>query len=137
MEYMDIMFKAYDVADEIKKTPTYLSLIALKKRIECEKSTLLKEFKEAKEKYYEALKYGNYHPDLKKYQANLMAIKTKLFNDDLVFEYKNLERQLQQQLNNITNQIKKVVSEEIALVNELGFLEKRGKNGCKKTGDSH
>ena len=137
MEYMDIMFKAYDVADEIKKTPTYLSLIALKKRIECEKSTLLKEFKEAKEKYDEALKYGNYHPDLKKYQANLMAIKTKLFNDDLVFEYKNLERQLQQQLNNITNQIKKVVSEEIALVNELGFLEKRGKNGCKKTGDSH
>ena len=72
-------------------------------------------FKNAEANYHEALKYGFYHPDLKRYQAELASKKKNLYAHPLMVEYKKLEGELEAQLKNDINALKQEISNKFPL----------------------
>lgn len=113
MDYKEIIDKTYEVVDTIKETKEFKELMALKEQIETTLSPLITKFKQAQETYVEALKYGSYHPDLKKYQQELSKYKAELFTNELVEKYKGLEAVIQKNLNNIVNEVTTSISHRI------------------------
>lgn len=122
----DLMNKTYDLVDEIKSSEIYKRLIELHKIINKDEDIikLIEHFKKQKVKLEEASKYGKYHPDLKQIQLNLKEAKENLYNNDIIKEYKQCEKEIQKILNNISKELAKAVSSKIKHPNELGLVNK-------------
>ena len=116
----------YELVDEIKNKSEYKRLIELKKMMEEDPSvnTLINDFNKMKVKYEEVLKFGKYHPDLKDVQKAFSKTKETLYNNEVVQEYKKLEKVLQSELDNISREIATSVSKRIKHPNELGLINK-------------
>jgi cell fate (sporulation/competence/biofilm development) regulator YlbF (YheA/YmcA/DUF963 family) len=111
--------------------PDYLNLIRLKKLIDHseELNALTETFNKAKETYYEAKKYGKYHPDLKRYQKAFQEAKTLLFTHELIVEYKTSEKGFQTLLDTISETLAKTVSPQVNF--EARFkVNKKGGSTC-------
>lgn len=123
---LELLNKTYDLVDEIKNLPIYIRMIELNKQMKESKSisTLVDVFNRVKTKYDEVSKYGKHHPDLKKVQIELKDAKENLYNNDIIKEYKNCERQIQKVLNNISKEIANTISHKIKHPNELGLVNK-------------
>ncbi len=117
----------YNLVDEIKTEKAYLRLIKLKKIIETDPIIIsqVQAFNKAKTKYYEAAKYGKYHPDLKITKQELAKTKEALFINEIVKEYKQLEKEVQTSLNTISKKIAQSVSPKVKYPNELGLINKQ------------
>ena len=89
-----------------------------------EVKSLIAAFNKQKRKYEEVSKYGKYHPDLKKVQLDLAAIKQRVFTHDIIKEYKEKERELQKILNELSMDIAKSVSNKVKHPNEEGLIPK-------------
>ena len=100
----------YNIVNCIKEDPRYIKMLELEKRIEDLYKDEIDNFNEAKEKYYEALKYGNYHPSLSDYEKRLSESKAILYKKDLVKEYNKLYREIQNEIDDIVNKIKSSIS---------------------------
>lgn len=111
----DILELAEHYADEILESSDFKRLLELKKQIQEKCGQKVIAFKTAEAKYLEAKQYGNYHPDLKKYQLNFVEAKQKLYSDPLVSEYKELEQKLQNKLNQDLNTLKQDISNKFKL----------------------
>ncbi len=122
----DLINKTYDLVDEIKDTKTYKRLLELSGIIKKSDaiSELIYEFNKDKTKLQEAQKYGKYHPDLKKIQLNLKDSKEKLYNNDIIKEYKSCEKEIQKILNGISKELANTISSKIKYPNELGLVNK-------------
>lgn len=122
----ELLQKTYDLVDEIKSTDSYKRMVELAFIIRENKDiiTLIDAFKKQKEKYEEASKYGKYHPDLKEIQINLKQTKENLYNNDIIKEYKDCEKQIQSILNNVSKEIAQAVSSKIKHPNEFGLVNK-------------
>ncbi len=118
--------KVYDLVDEIKSKEEYIRLLELKKLIENNPDTvnLINDFNKCKLKFEEVSKYGKHHPDLKKVQLELASIKTKVFTNEIIAEYKKLEKEIQKILDDISRQIAQSVSPKIKYPNEMGLINK-------------
>lgn len=112
MEYIEVINKTYEYVDALKNTKEYQQLLMLKKEIDYGLKDLIKNFKDAEQKYREALKFGKYHPDLAKYQVEFSKAKEILFSNELVQEYKKLEGIIQANLNELVQEIKKNISKK-------------------------
>lgn len=117
----DILNCTYNLIDVLKSDPRYKRLLELNSLIEEECKDLLADFNYNKEKYEDALKYGNYHPSLSDYEKKLSEAKASLYNNELVKEYNKLYREFQNELDEIAKEIK------ISVIGTSG-----GKHGCKK-----
>lgn len=117
---------AYEVSDEIKDRFEYKRLLEIKAMTEEDPTLiyLITEFTKAKVKYEEVQKYGKYHPDLKRVQLLLQKTKEALYTNELVVEYKKLEKVIQKVLNDVSMRIATAVSENIKHPNELGLIPK-------------
>lgn len=116
----------YDLVDEIKSKKEYVRLLELKKILDNDPVIvkLLIEFNKSKLKYDEVSKYGKHHPDLKKVQLELADIKTKVFTNKIISEYKQLEKDIQKMLDYISREIAQSVSPKIKYPNEMGLINK-------------
>ena len=75
-------------------------------------------------KYEEVTQYGKYHPDLKRVQLELVEKKEEVFTNDVIKEYKQLEKDLQNRLDTISKEIANSVSSKIKHPNEIGLIGK-------------
>lgn len=127
----DIYDLAEDYAQELMNSKDFQRLLEVKKQIKKTLSQKIIAFKTAESKYIEAKSYGNFHPDLKKYQEDFISAKTSLYSENLVKEYKLLEAKIQNQLNQDINVLKQSVSNKFKLT-LFGYwfsLEMKNKNG--------
>ncbi|MBN2605434.1 MAG: YlbF family regulator [Bacilli bacterium] len=123
----NIIYNAVDeLVSEIKSLKNYIRLLELKQLIDHDLTlnTLMIEFNEIKSKYTEASVYGEYHPDLKHLKITLAQTKERLYNHPVVQEYKQLEKELQKTLDEISRKIAQTVSPKIRYPNEIGLINK-------------
>ncbi len=120
----NVIHALYDLVDEIKDKKEYHRLVELKKIIETDPLIISQTaaFNKAKTKYYEVTKYGKYHPDLKGVKQELAKAKEALFTNEIVKEYKQLEKEIQKTLNIISKEIAKSISLKVKYPNELGLI---------------
>ena len=113
------MDKIYDMAEEyansIIESPYFKRYLELKEEIRKTLSGKIIAFKTKEAKYVEAKSYGNYHPDLKKYQEEFQIAKANLYSHPLMVEYKELERKIQSKLDSDLNDLKSTVSNKFKL----------------------
>ncbi|MCK5388812.1 MAG: YlbF family regulator [Candidatus Izimaplasma sp.] len=116
----------YDLVDEIKEDKAYTRLLELKKLMDTNSiiTNLIQEFNDAKIKYNEVSQYGKHHPDLREVQLALAKTKEALFTNEVVSEYKQLEKEIQKKLDNISRKIAQSVSPKIKHPNEMGLINK-------------
>lgn len=121
-----VLNKVYDLVDEIKSKDEYKRLLELKKIIDNDPYilNLVTDFNKTKIKFEEVSKYGKYHPDLKEVQLELSSIKNALYTNEVISEYKALEKKIQKILDNISRKIAGSVSPKIKYPNEMGLINK-------------
>ena len=111
----DIYDLADDYANDVINSPDFQRLLEVKEEIKKTLSGKIMAFKTAEARYLEAKEYGKYHPNLEEYKNKFIETKTKLFNESLVKEYKELESKIQNKLNHDINDLKKSVSNKFKL----------------------
>ena len=113
------MNKLYDLAEEyansIIESDDFKRFLELKEEIKKTLGGKIIAFKTKEAKYVEAKSYGNYHPDLKKYQEEFQKAKANLYNEPLMIEYKELELKIQGIINNDLNDLKSTISNKFNL----------------------
>jgi cell fate (sporulation/competence/biofilm development) regulator YlbF (YheA/YmcA/DUF963 family) len=121
-----VLEKTYELVDEIKQTNQYIRLLELDQKIKSDPDLviLIQSFNEIKLKYEEVSQYGKYHPDLKRVKLELSKKKEEVFTNDIIKEYKQLEKDLQNRLDTISKEIANSVSSKIKHPNEIGLIGK-------------
>ena len=116
----------YDLVDEIKEQPTFKRLMELQQQLDENEQLqqLITAFQKTNIKYEEVRKYGKYHPDLKDVQKQFQQAKSNLYSHPLIVEYKQLEQQIQKQLDTISKTIATSISNKIKYPNEIGLINK-------------
>ena len=110
MRYFELCDKSVAYANEITSSSEFKELLEIKEQINKEIPKLVEDFKIAKEKYEEVSKYSSYHPDLKKVRSELVSAKEALYTNPLVIRYKELEKEIQNKLNEVAHEIAKTIS---------------------------
>ncbi len=119
MENIYDLASAY--ADEIIQSEDFQRLLQLKEEIEHTLSKQIIGFKTAEAKYIEVKQYGNYHPDLEKYQKIFVEKKKVLYKEPLIRENKALERKIQLKLDKDMDDLKKSISNKFNLSKSISF----------------
>jgi len=121
-----VLDKTYDLVEEIKQTKDYNRLLELDKILKTDPTliVLIESFNRIKEKYDDVSKYGKYHPDLKPVQLELAKQKEEVYTNPIIKEYKQLEKDLQNRLDQISKEIANCVSSKIKHPNEIGLINK-------------
>lgn len=113
------MNKLYDLAEDyaniIIESEDFKRYLFLKEEIKKTLSLKIIAFKTKEAKYVEAKSYGNYHPDLKKYQDEFQKAKTSLYSEPLMVEYKELEHKIQSKIDKDLNDLKGTISNKFTL----------------------
>ena len=122
----EIIDLTYELTTEIKDSIEFKRILELQEEISknSEINGLINNFKSLKSKYDETIKYGKYHPDLKKVQSDFSSAKSQLYNNEIIREYKKLEKEIQKKLDYISESIAKSVSQKIKHPNEIGLINK-------------
>lgn len=124
MDRMALILKAYEVADEIKSSESFLKLLELKKLIDEKYATEIKSFKEASATYNDVMSSGgSYHPDFKETVKHFALMKKTLFEKEEVKSYTKIEREIQNELDEIARTLAAKVSSHINTPNEFGFTK--------------
>ena len=113
MRYFELCDKSVAFANEITASDEFKELMRVKEQINDEIPQLVNDFKVAKDKYDEVMKYSSYHPDLKKVRGELVRAKEALYTNPLVIRYKELEKEIQNKLNEVAQEIAKTISANV------------------------
>ncbi|HAX73284.1 MAG TPA: YlbF family regulator [Firmicutes bacterium] len=128
-KYMEISER---VVDEIISLPVCQKYKALQHEIKQDEALqqLIAKFEKAKLAYEDVQRYGyKFHPDYKQVSQQLSDIKSELFMNELIREFKICEREIQAILSNVAN----VLSGAI----DLKSIKKPANSGCGSGGCSH
>lgn len=104
---MEDLVNAY--VDELKDKEEFKRLLALKKYIDNNYSSLIVKLKNKEAKYLEAKQYPNQY-DVDKAQREFSEAKAELYSKEEVKEYFKLERFLNELLNDDINELKESIS---------------------------
>ena len=118
----------YDLTDEIKASDQFQRLLILNELIKKNDIVLelINTFNKVKTKYDEVSKHSHYHPDYDRIKKDLQTAKYNLYTNELIKEYKELEKHIQKTLDDISRSIAASVSDRIKAPNEIGLLKKWG-----------
>ena len=116
MRYFELCDKSVAFAKEIMETEDFKELIRVKNELQASYPELLNRFNKAKEKYEEVSQYSTYHPDYRKVKLELVSAKEALYTNELVKKYKELEKKIQEKLNEASQEIVKAISNNIKQV---------------------
>lgn len=122
----NVLNAVYALVDEIKNKTEYVRLLELKKIIaeDAKIIDLITIFNKTNKEFDEAAKYGTHHPDLLKIKTNLTNAKVALYTNEIVSEYKKLEKEIQSLLDLVSRKIANSVSPKIKSPNEIGLISK-------------
>lgn len=114
----------YEACDAFKKQAKYQRLLVLQDIIKTnnEISGMIVDFQKVKQKYEEAKTYGKYHPDLARYQKEYQMKKIAMMSNDVIKEYKELERSLQKLLDQFSIDLAEAVSKNIKRPREMNII---------------
>lgn len=112
MDTTTIYQKVLELVQVIKNSDDYKKCLKLEEEllINQESSDLLNNFHKHKEKYEEAMKYGEYYPGLDKIKQDFQKAKVALMNNDLFKEYKMAEKKLDSIIFEIESKLRQVVN---------------------------
>ena len=113
MRYFELCEKSSLFAKEIMSSNEFVELLKIQEEISIKIPNLVDDFKKAKEKYEEVSPYLTYHPDYKKVKLELVKAKEALYTNELVIEYKRLEKIIQEQMKDASKEILKAISNNI------------------------
>lgn len=124
MDRMQIILKAYEVADEIKQSDTFKKLIELKVYMDQNYKTEIDAYQKANNLFSEIQELGGqYHPDFKTAVIALSTAKKILFEKKEVKLYFEKEKEIQKMLDDLSRDLAAKVSIHVKAPNELGFLK--------------
>lgn len=106
---IEVLEALYTLIDNIKNSSMYQEYKHLEKLIMEKYSLEIEAFNKAKDEYNIALGYGKYYPGFKEIKANLLRCKENLYNKEEMLRYKKLELQIDLELKNLNEEIKKVI----------------------------
>ena len=98
-----------DYVNEITDNDDFKKLIELKKIIDSKYKNEIISFKTAESKYLEASNYGKYYPNLEELRRDFSNKKKELYSKEEVREYFDLERKINESINNDINELKEIV----------------------------
>lgn len=120
------------LADEIISHPVTKRYKELQREIEtnAEIKSLVLKFEKSKSAYEEVQRYGSkHHPDYKEVTQQLIDAKSNLFQNTVIRELKNCEKEIQE----ILNQIAVYMENSI----KVDYPKKNSSCGCSSGGCSH
>lgn len=109
MDYLKINDLVDAYTNEIKDKAIFKELLNLKETIVIKYQKEITLYEEAKIKLEEALKYGNYHPNLASYKENYQLRKIDLYSKEEVKKYFSLYRKLENLINSDFKEIKQIL----------------------------
>ncbi|MGS0973043.1 MAG: YlbF family regulator [Candidatus Izemoplasmataceae bacterium] len=120
----ELLDLTYDACDAFKDQSEFQRLLALKEMINHNQDIrkLIMDFNKVKEVYEEAKSYGKYHPDLARYQTDFQKEKIRMMSNDVIKEYKTLERVLQKKLDQFSIALAESVSKNIKHPREMSII---------------
>ena len=98
-----------DYVSDITNNDNFKKLIELKKIIDDKYKKEIIAFKTAESKYLEASNYGKYYPNLEELRRDFSNKKKELYSKEEVREYFDLERKINESINNDINELKEIV----------------------------
>ncbi|TNF08634.1 MAG: hypothetical protein EP317_02755 [Bacillota bacterium] len=123
----DIILQAYEVLDEIKKDPRYQEIKKIDKIIMNTYQHEINHFSKSKEQYDEIMRQGgHYHPDFKEVVKTYSEAKNTLYSKEEVKRYFQLEKEIQDEINEFLITLSQSVSTHIKTPNKLGIVSKGG-----------
>ncbi len=123
----EIIIQAYEVLDEIKKDPRFLEIKHMDQYIMHHYTQEIKHFQDAKIAYDHIMKEGgHYHPDFKEVVKTYSEAKKTLYEKEEVKRYFELEKMIQDDMNEFIQKIAQSVSPHIKTPNKLGIVSKGG-----------
>lgn len=123
----DIILQTYQVLDEIKNDPNYIELKRLDKLIVENYGKEIFDFQSTKISYDQIMQEGGtYHPDFKEVANKLSEAKKALYSKEEMKMYLDLEKKIQDELNDFIIQITSSISKYIKTPNKLGIVSKGG-----------
>jgi len=105
---MDELINEY--LNELYNISEFKRLIELKNLIDIKYKNEIISLKTNESLYNEALKYSNYYPNIDNLKNNYIKSKANLYSKDEVKEYFDLERKINEYINNDIDDIKKNIS---------------------------
>lgn len=106
---------------KFKEEPDFQRLLELKRIIDQKYKGLIINLKNKEAKYLEAKEHPDYYPDFLKLQENFVQAKTSLYSKSEVQEYFQMERKLQDCLNEDFNELKEAISNKFNLNKIIKF----------------
>jgi len=123
----EIIMQAYEVLDELKKDKRILEIKQIDQYIIHHYSQEIEHFQKTKIEYDHIMKEGgHYHPDFKKVVKTYSEAKKVLYEKEEVKRYFELEKMIQDEMNEFIQQLAQSVSPHIKTPNKLGIVSKGG-----------
>jgi len=123
----DIIMQAYEVLDEIKKDTRYQEIKHMDTYIIKHFNQEIEHFQKAKTHYDSIVKEGgHYHPDFKEAVKAYSEAKKTLYEKEEVKRYFELEKLIQDDINEFIQKLAQSVSPHIKTPNKLGIVSKGG-----------
>lgn len=104
-----LLNSVYDYIDEIKNSDDYKKLKYLDERIKKELNDLICDYKNKQEKYESIREYHKYYKDYNKICNEYSLAKEKLYNNELVIEYKKYENNIKEKLIKLSDELNNVL----------------------------
>ncbi len=128
MDRMAIIFKAYEVADEIKSTQAFKDLVYYGQYMQTQLKNEVEAYQKAMAKFNEVQSQGgSYHPDFKQIILALGIAKRALYENEAVKKYLAAEKIIQQTLDDLSRDLGQTISSHVKVPNELGLFKE---NSC-------
>ncbi len=113
MDFIDKYLK------KLEDEPEFRELLALKKKIDSEYGNLIVSMKTKEAKYLEMKEYEKYRSDVNKYKLEFMEAKRLLYSKEEVKRYFELERKIQNMINEDINELKESISNKFTLTKNI------------------
>ncbi|MDY0277501.1 MAG: YlbF family regulator [Acholeplasma sp.] len=125
----EILMLAYDYLDQLKASDEYHEYLILSKVIDDKYHDEVLKVNEIKEMFDEVSEYGKYHPEYKNISEKFSNAKKELFSYQDIKRYLELNRMLEERINDLLREVSFNISENIPVFNKFGFITSKG-GGC-------
>ena len=122
---IELNFLIDDYIDEFKQTKLYKDYYEITELVQTKYKDKTKELVDLKNKFDEVMKIGKFHPDFKDVAKDYQRVRTEYYQNEDILLQRELEKKLQNSINNFIKTITEKISDHIPTLNELGFIEKK------------
>ncbi|MBA4601417.1 YlbF family regulator [Thermoactinomyces mirandus] len=115
LDMSTILLEAYQLADEINESQEVKEYLKAKENLDNdpEAQKMIQEFYKANDRFEEAKRFGNFHPDYKKAKEQALALEKKIHEYPSVHAYLEAEKRLDQLLHQVSLIIARSVSKSV------------------------